>query len=450
MIKYKGYILLIEDDLGAAKAMADYLIMKGFDVKTFPNAETGLQELSSETILVITDLRLQGQDGLDVVRRVKAYDPDLPVIVITAYGTIQNAVEAIKLGAVNYLTKPIEPFLLLKQVLDIEEKRGLQNRIAHLEEVLHKEQGFDDMIGRSKPMERVYSLIKQVAPSNATVLITGESGTGKELVANSIHKRSNRANKPFVIINCGAIPSNLVESELFGHEKGAFTGADRKSPGKFLLADGGTLFIDEIGDLEKDLQPKLLRAIEYQRFYPVGSEKEVQVDVRIIAATNTDLGRAVEEKRFREDLYYRLRVIEISVPPLRLRREDIPLLISHFWGRLALINHRDPPPISREVLEGLLSYPWPGNVRELKNTLESMFLLSPQEGTRIDQLPLYITQIPIQRLAIPYEGGMTMEEIEKKAIEQALEQNAGNRTKAAKQLGISVRTLQRKLRLLRG
>ncbi|MBN1234376.1 MAG: sigma-54-dependent Fis family transcriptional regulator [Candidatus Coatesbacteria bacterium] len=405
---------------------------------------TSFTSKKDDSIFLIVDIKkINHKEFYNTLIFLRNFEKEIFIVIMNEGKAIYTTIEAIIGFYIKIMN--IDTHENTKIAID---RRSIAARVAEFEDILHKEYGFDEMIGISEPMMKIYNLIRQVAPTKANVLIVGESGTGKELVARSLHNRSMRSSRPFVTINCGAIPSNLIESELFGHEKGAFTGAEKKYQGKFQLADGGTLFVDEIGDLPKELQPKLLRAIEYQRFYPVGSDKESSVDVRIIAATNTDLSKLVEENKFREDLFYRLRVVQINIPPLRLRGEqDIKILIGYFWGQLALINNRDRPTISKAVIEKLVEYPWPGNVRELRNLLESMFIIAPSTGANLEHLPDYFFQSPFPRLAIPYEDEVvTLYEVEKQAIKKALEKAGGNRTIAAKKLGISVRTLQRKLK----
>jgi DNA-binding NtrC family response regulator len=324
------------------------------------------------------------------------------------------------------------------------ERRRMAAEIAQLHAELSRRSRFENIVGSSAAMREVFERIRLVADTRTTVLILGESGTGKELVARAIHQNSSRRAKPFVPVNCAAVPETLIESELFGHEKGAFTGAFDRRGGLFQAACGGTLFIDEIAELQLGLQSKLLRAIEYKKIMPVGSTKEIEVDVRLVAASNKDLGELTKKGGFREDLYYRLKVVELRLPPLRQRKEDIPLLVHHFIQEIVAENHRPPLSITPEALAALTAYDWPGNVRELRNTLEGIIVLSVRDTIELADLPPYISRLPAPQLAI--QPGMTMAEIEKEAIRRTLEQTGGHRAKTASILGLSVRTLHRKIK----
>lgn len=401
------------------------------------SGEEGLRLLEEEEVeLVITDIRMPGMDGMDVLRRVKELSPQVPVMIITAYGTVETAVEAMRIGAFDYITKPFnraELKLKAKKALQIKE---LERENIRLKSELSDKFKFENIIGSSEKMQKLFEFIKRVSVTDATVLITGESGTGKELVAKAIHYNSLRGEKPFIVVNCSSIPKELLESELFGHLKGSFTGAIKDKPGKFQMAHKGTMFLDEIGDMELDLQAKILRAIQEREVEPVGGRNPIKVDVRIIAATNQDLDEAVRNGRFREDLYYRLNVIPIRLPPLRERKEDIPLLAQHFlqkYGRGKDIE------FSREALELLSDYSWPGNVRELGNVCERLVILSTGKVINEKDLPEKIREGICRAddlvLKLPDEG-ISLEELEKRVILKALERSDWNQTKAAEFLRI--------------
>jgi DNA-binding NtrC family response regulator len=362
---------------------------------------------------------------------------------VTAHGTVDSAVSALQLGAFDYLTKPVKPEELTHRIRQAIEKQSMAEEIARLHAQIKDRRGLGKMIGQCDAMRKVFERIQLVADTNSTVLIVGESGTGKELAARAVHEHSKRCTRPFLPVNCAAIPDTLIESELFGHEKGAFTGAISRREGLFQAAAGGTLFIDEIGELQLGLQSKLLRAIEDKRILPVGSTREVEVDVRLVAATNRDLKQRVDAGQFREDLYYRLRVVELVLPPLRERREDIPLLVRHFIDQIAPDNNRPVRDITPEALEAIQAYTWPGNVREQRNTLESIIVLSLKDRIELADLPPHVTGAkPFQSIL---KSGMTLSELEREAIRRGLEEHNGHRARTAEALGISVRTLQRKI-----
>lgn len=437
-------ILLVDDDRESREAIGEWLLEEGFEVVAVENGKQATSHLHDGISVIVTDLKMPRTDGLDLLRLAKKEAPHAEVILVTGHGTVESAVEALKEGAFDYLTKPVKPQELTHRIRMALERRSMASEIARLHVQLNEGRGLENMIGRSPAMREVFEKIRLVADTNSTVLVVGESGTGKELVARAIHSSSRRSHKPFLPVNCAAIPETLIESELFGHEKGAFTGASTKRDGLFQAARGGTLFVDEIGEMQLGLQSKLLRAIENKRVLPVGSTHEVDVDVRLVAATNRDLEQRVAEGAFREDLYYRLRVVVLKLPPLRERRSDIPLLVRFFVDQLAQENNRPVKDISQEALEALKSYDWPGNVRELRNTLESVIVLCLKEQIEFDDLPPHITGAqPLQSVIQP---GMTMEEIEKEAIRRTLEQFAGHRGRTADSLGISVRTLHRKIK----
>ncbi|MBI4878987.1 MAG: sigma-54-dependent Fis family transcriptional regulator [Planctomycetes bacterium] len=443
-----GRVVLVEDDDPLREALTEYLVDKGLVVAGASDGKRGLDLIDDRTDVVVTDLKLPGMNGLDVLRRAKAVNPDIQVIVATGFGSVDSAVAAMREGAYHYVTKPINPTVLLKMVEEIVEKRRLRREVAELRAQLNEKYGFDHMIGRSRSMLEIFEVIRHVAPTRATVLITGESGTGKELVARAIHHASPRRAMPFIAFNCAALPSTLVESELFGHEKGAFTGAFQRRQGLFGAADGGTLLIDEVSDLDIALQAKLLRVLEERCYTPLGSTREIKVDVRIIAASNSDLAQAVRDGRFREDLFYRLKVVQIQPPPLRERREDIPLLAKSFLEAAIQEHGLRELRLDPDAVRLLQSHDWPGNVRELKNTLESAAVLARADVIGPDSLPFALggERAPAQSDVELFHVGMRMDELERSAILATLEENGGNRTRAARMLGISLRTLQRKLR----
>lgn len=421
-------------------ALERALSYEGYQVIT---ATRGLQgiKLANETepAMVILDLKMPDIDGIEVLKKIKNNNKNIPVIMITAHGTIETAIEAMKIGATDYITKPFKLEELKVQVKQALHLSNLENQVDFFRQELSKKYG--KMVGQSDAMKEVALLIRQVAKTNATVLITGESGTGKEVAAVEIHKASDRADKPFVAVNCAALPEQLLESELFGHEKGAFTGATSKKKGRFEIADKGTIFLDEIGEIPISMQVKLLRVLQERSFERLGGTETIQVDVRIIAATNSALSTAIANGTFREDLYYRLNVMRISLPPLRSRKEDIPLLVNHFLGKLDPSHNKK---ISPEAMKILTHYNWPGNIRELQNALERALIVC--QGAEIQ--PVHLPRELLDRLEensspilnLP-ESGLSLEELEKHLIIKALEKHNNNQTKAAKYLGISRPTL---------
>ena len=443
-----GSVVLIEDDDPLREALMEYLSDKGFTVLAARTGQEGLALVDVETAVVVTDLKLPGMDGLDVLRKVKEVNPEIHVIVATGYGSVDTAVQAMREGAYHYVTKPINPTVLLKMVSDVAERRLLRREVRELRARLDEKYGFDQMIGRSRAMLDVFDIIRHVAPTRATVLVTGESGTGKELVARAIHQASPRKDKPFIAFNCAALPATLIESELFGHEKGAFTGAMNRRQGLFGAANGGTLLIDEVSELDITLQAKLLRVLEERAYTPLGSTGEIHVDVRIVAASNQDLEQAVRERTFREDLYYRLKVVGIELPPLRDRREDIPLLAKAFLEAALAEHGLREMSLDADAIRVLQSHDWPGNVRELKNTVESAAVLCRGDTIGPDSLPPSVGgERPASGSGVQlFHVGMRMDELERSAILTTLKDTGGNRTQAARVLGISLRTLQRKLK----
>ena len=438
----KTTILLIDDDDSLRRVIEFSLSEAGYSVKAAAGGEEGLRLFDAGAFdAVITDITMPGVDGMQVLAKVRERDEAVPVIVITAYGTIESAVEAMRQGAFDYITKPFnrdELRITLDKALKM---RRLERQNAELRTAVNDRYRFDAIIGTSNRIREVLEMAGRVAASDASVLITGESGTGKELLAKGIHYNSGRSDGPFVAINCAAIPENLIESELFGHVKGAFTGAVRDREGKFELAGGGTLFLDEIGDLRVDLQAKILRALQERHVDRVGGRHPVPVDVRIIAATNRDIERAVREGSFREDLYYRLSVVTLHIPPLRERREDVPLLAGHF---LKKFNPSDGIRLDQDALSLLTGYGWPGNVRELENVVQRASVLRRGDIVTAADLPDKLrkekTSVESIILNLPDEG-IRLEELEKNLIIKALEKHNNNQTRAAEYLGITRPTL---------
>ncbi len=456
-MKEKAAILVFDDDADSLSSIAAALRRDGFDVHPFADPKEGLAHLASEGgDVVVTDLKMPGITGLEVVRRVVQENPAVPVVVVTAFGSVESAVEAIRAGASDYLLKPVGIPQLRAAVFKAVKERGKNvdlerkdREIRRLREEKKRKRGVGAIIGDSRKMEEVVQKIHIVAQTRMNVLIQGESGTGKELVARAIHDQSPRWDMPFLPINCAAIPESLLESELFGHEKGAFTGAVAARQGMMEIAGGGTLFLDEVGEMSLGLQVKLLRALEQKEVIRVGGSEVIRVDVRIIAATNQDLKAKVAEKRFREDLFYRLNVFHIAVPPLRERREDIPKLAGHFLREIARENNVPAKRLSAGARIALLTYRWPGNVRELRNAMETASLVAKGETIEWGDLsPEILDNIlpPSPSGPIPLPSPRTLEEIEREAIVGALLQADGNKTQAAKMLGIGLRTLHRKVK----
>ncbi|HON65488.1 MAG TPA: sigma-54 dependent transcriptional regulator [Phycisphaerae bacterium] len=444
---FRGKVLLAEDDAATRESTRLLLEDQGYEVVASEDGAQALQRLNEGVAVIITDLKMRGVDGMQLLHAAREQAPQTPIIMITGHGSEEAAVAALKSGAFHYLKKPIHPEELLHLVREAIEKHRMSVEIAALHQQINQLAGMHGIIGQSKPMRKLFETIRLVADTRSTVLIEGESGTGKELVARALHLNSSRRNKPFVAINCAAIPEALIESELFGHVRGAFTGAADKRVGTFLAADRGTLLIDEIGEMQLDLQSKLLRAIETRRICPLGSNEDIELDVRLIASTHRDLQSLISQHKFREDLYYRLNVVNIKLPPLRERREDIPLLVRAFIEEIAAENNRPVRDITPEALARLQSYDWPGNVRQLRNVLESVIVMSTRDVIEAVDFPEPIREAsstpPLQALIAM---GMPMCEIEKEVIRQTLQRTGGNRSEASKILGISTRTLQRRIK----
>jgi DNA-binding NtrC family response regulator len=438
-------ILLVEDDACEQRAIATFLKNRDHQVLTASNGKAAMERFAQVPDVIVTDLKMAGGDGLEVLHAAHEALPETPVILITGHGTIGSAVEAMKQGAFDYLTKPVNPEELLLTIERAAERSQLQREVRRLRQLMEERGGLFGMIGSSEPMRRVFEQIQLVAPTRSTVLVTGESGTGKELVARALHQLSPRKDRPFVPLNCAAVPKELAESELFGHIKGAFTGAIDKRIGKFMAANRGTLLIDEIGEMELPIQAKLLRALETRTISPIGANEEQSVDVRVVAATHRNLRSLVDEGKFREDLYYRLHVVQIDLPPVRQRREDIPLLVATFLQQLDKEYGRNVLEVSLDAMDALRSYQWPGNVRELRNMLEGIVVMSRKEVIELADLPLSIQGSDAQERTPRFSGGMTLADMEREAIQQSLRQTGGNRKRTAKLLGISTRTLFRKI-----
>ena len=443
-------VFVVDDDDGSREAMTRALRRVGFEVAPFPSAEDALERLSAgdQVDVVLSDVRMPGMDGYELLRRVREQRPDLPFLLVTAYGDVEDAVAALQQGADDYLTKPVKVQELRQRVQLHLDRRVLRSENRNLRQRLDKSFGFEGIVGHSRAMEELLERVRLVAPTRSTVLVVGESGTGKELVANALHQNSPRAEGPFVAVNCGAIPGEILESELFGHERGAFTGAHQRRIGLIESAADGTLFLDEISELSADLQVKLLRVLEERRIMRVGGNVQISVDFRLVVATNRALERWVAEGRFRQDLYYRLKVVTLHIPTLRERAEDIPLFVKHF---LELFNReldRDVRGVHPSVLSALKRYPWPGNVRELRNLIESMVLFAQSQEITLEDLPLEYrvpTSAPVTPSPAQWQP-RPMAEIEREEILKTLDYTDGHRARAAKLLGIGLRTLQRKLK----
>ncbi len=438
-------VLIIDDEKNIREGLAAALEMEGYTVALAADGKQGLARMVKGDIdLVITDLRMPEISGEQVLAKVAAENPGVPVIVLTGHGSIDSAVEAMRNGAYDFLTKPLnldQLILIVKRAL---ESRELAIKHRELLEQLNSRKSFESIIGKSAEMQKIFATVRKAADSKASVLITGESGVGKELIANALHNLSPRRDKPLIKVHCAALSENLLESELFGHEKGAFTGAVARKRGRFELAAGGTIFLDEIGEIDQNVQIKILRVLQDKRFERVGGEETIEVDVRVIAATNRDLEKEIAEGRFREDLYYRLNVVHIHVPPLRERRDDIPLLIASFLQEFAKENGKNIEGIDARARSALYKFDWPGNIRQLRNCLESAVVMCSSSVITLEDLPPSIAGSGEDAL-ISIPAGIPMEEAEKILIQQNLAINKGNKSKTADILGIGRKTLHRKL-----
>ena len=446
-------VLIVDDEEQMRDLLAKVLEKNGFQVAAAGDGAQALALLEKEPVdLVVTDVRMPGLGGMEALKAIKELNPDIIVIIMTAFGSIDQAVQAVKEGAYDYINKPFKIDEMLLTIRKALEERRLRHEVTALRHELRKRYHFESLIGKSRAMQEVFSLIEQVAGSRSTVMIYGRSGTGKELVAKAVHYNSQRASKAFVAVNCAAIPAELLESELFGHEKGAFTGAIATKVGKFELATGGSLFLDEVGSMRLDLQAKILRALQEREIERVGGTRTIKIDVRVIAATNRDLKRAVEEGTFREDLYYRLNVIPITLPPLRQRRDDIPLLVEHFIAKYNREFNRKVKGFSAGATAALYQYDWPGNVRELENVIERAVALAQSETISLRELPLDISILGPDTIEDTHKAGLSLREarnyFEKQYILNILERVRWNQTEAARILGLHRNTLLWKLQRL--
>lgn len=438
-------ILTIDDEENIRNGLADNFELEGYTVEKASNGKEGLAKIAKGGIdLVITDLRMDGIPGEEVVRRVTTENPGIPIIVLTGHGSIDDATAAIKAGAYDFLTKPLDLDHLNHIVKNALKGREQQQIITELQQKIKTGGQSDGMIGKSAELNRVKELIAKAAPSRANVLITGESGVGKELVAKSIHEQSSRKDKPFVTVHCAALSETLLESELFGYEKGAFTGADSMHKGRFEVADGGTIFLDEIGEINQATQVKLLRVIQEKSFERVGGTQSINVDVRIVAATNRNLEEEVKNGKFREDLFYRLNVVRIPMPALRERKDDIPLLLHNFLREFNIENEKNITGFDNRAKSAILKYNWPGNIRELKNCVESAVVMCTGNEIKIDDLPASVREKGEEKV-INIPVGMKLDDAELLIIQENLAFCNGNKTKCAELLGIGRKTLHRKL-----
>jgi DNA-binding NtrC family response regulator len=438
-------VLVVDDEPSNVTSLRKIFEREGMRVLTAESAKEALEVARKHRVeVVLTDLMMPGANGVELLRAMKEVAPDTEVVLMTAYGTVETAVQAMREGAYDFVEKPLKRMSIVKSVQKAAERQSLVAENKSLKQELKLLQN-REIVGQSTALRRVLDVATQAAPSSATVLILGESGTGKELIARYIHSKSARASGPFVAVNCAAIPETILEAELFGHERGAFTGAVGKREGRFARARGGTLFLDEIGELTPSVQVKLLRVIQEGEYEPVGGNP-VRADVRLLAATNRDLSAEVEAGRFREDLYYRLNVIAVTAPPLRARREDVPLLIDHFLGIYCRKNGRARLDVHRDAMSKLLDYGWPGNVRELENVIERAAVLCRSDTIAVEDLPDVVAQASAPApSALSFSIGTTLEDVESRMIRETLKHTAGDKSLAAQLLGISTRTIYRKL-----
>src|SRR5580698_6611759 len=448
-----GSVLIIDDEAAIRESLETLLEMEGYAVESADSGELGLARIGERSFdLVLLDLALPDRNGMELLAEIHSQDPQLSIIMITAYGTVENAVRAMQVGAANFVQKPWDNEKLLADVHAAIARHRAEEENVQLKRALKESYNFANIVGKSEPMLKIFDLVGQVAASRSTVLLQGESGTGKELIAKAIHLNSPRRDHSFVPVNTGSVPADLLESTLFGHVKGAFTSAIVSKKGLFEVADRGTLFLDEIGTMSMDTQSKILRVLQDRKFMHLGGVQEIQVDVRIIAATNVDLRQMVREGKFREDLFYRLNVISLDLPPLRQRREDIPLLVQHFLQKYCEENDRPSRRITTEALRPLMSYPWPGNVRELENTIERAVVLSSDSDIGTDLLPDHIVGRGNMVPALDASAGATlftiMEDCERRIIIDMLEKCGWNQTEAAEHFHVPLSTLNQKIKRL--
>lgn len=445
----KAKVLIVDDDTSMCELLAEGLQQHGYEPHWKANPQEALDELLVQRFdVVLTDINMRELNGLELCQKATELHPELPVIVITAFGSMETAVQAIRAGAYDFITKPFDIDVVAISIERAVKHSALTLEVKRLQRAVEESRRFDELLGASPAMKEVYDLLERVGESESTVLVSGESGTGKELVARALHRRSKRVSGPFVAINCAAMPEQLLESELFGHTKGAFTDARNARPGLFVQAKGGTIFLDEIGDMPIGLQPKLLRALQERTVRPVGGDTEIPIDVRVVAASNRDLETAIEERKFREDLYYRINVIHVELPPLRARGADVILLANHYLQHFATQSQKDVRSLDGEAAEKLSAYAWPGNVRELANCMERAVALTRNEQIGIADLPEKIRSYRTSHVLVaatdPTEL-VPMEEVEKRYILRVLEAVGGNKTLAAQVLGLDRKTLYRKL-----
>jgi DNA-binding NtrC family response regulator len=436
----KPRILIVDDEAAMRESLKDWLMEDGYEVNSAESGEAAVKMAAERNWdIVLLDLKMPGMDGIETLEKIKELNPDTEVLMMTAYATVDTAVQAMKEGAFDYLVKPFDPDEVEIQIKKIVEHKDLVVQNILLRKKLEEKYHYDEIIGKSDAMQEVFDLIERVAPTDSTVLITGESGTGKELVAQAIHGNSARCYMPFIAVSCGALPETLLESELFGYERGAFSGADHRKRGRFEMADKGTLFLDEIGDISLKTQVDLLRILQQKEFSRLGSEELIKVDVRILAATNRDLKTAIREKRFREDLFYRLNVISIHIPPLRQRKEDIPLLANAFIQKYCLEMNKEEVKIAPSALKLLMDYDWPGNVRELENIIERALVIGQGQKIEADGLPFS------RRDLAPADLPKSLKKMESVHIRRILKEANWNISKAARELDIDRQTLYNKI-----
>lgn len=448
-----GSVLIIDDEMAIRESLETLLQVEGYAVESAANAAQGLARIAEHSFdLVLLDLALPDRNGMDILAELRAQDPQIAIIMITAYGTVENAVKAIQAGAANFVQKPWDNEKLLADVRAAVVRRRVEEENVQLKRALKQRYNFENIVGKSEPMLKIFDLVAQVAPSRSTILLQGESGTGKELIAKAIHLNSARRDRPFVPVNTGSVPADLLESTLFGHVKGAFTSAIASKKGLFEVADHGTLFLDEIGTMNLDTQSKILRVLQDRKFMHLGGVNEIQVDVRIIAATNVDLKQQVREGKFREDLFYRLNVITVDLPPLRQRKEDIPLLASFFLDKYSRENDRPIRRLTPEGLRPLIAYSWPGNVRELENVIERAVVLSGDTDIGPDLLPDHIVGRTVAFSTLEHRPDASlfhiMEDCERHIIVDMLEKCGWNQTDAAERFHVPLSTLNQKIKRL--